>query len=169
MNAGKFAVQEPQSKKPAEGLGTQPLAFIPQRKETLTMVKLNSDRSEHSEAYRQALDDFGITQLLSRIDNYRDGDFDAMRMALQKQEVESIAHLLIEQLIANLKGSVLANYLYLVRNRPMHRPWAIARMRARCKNQHHRQFCQPSRRRRSPESFAAVYSKCSVRDCILHC
>ena len=92
------------------------------------MVKLKSDCWEHSDAYRQALEDFGITQLLSRIDKYRDDDFDAMRMALQKQEVESIANLLIEQLIANLKGSVLANYLYVVRNRTIHRPWAIARI-----------------------------------------
>jgi hypothetical protein len=77
---------------------------------------------------------FGITQLLSRIDNYRDGDFDAMRMALQKQEVESIANLLIEQLIANLKGSVLANYLYLVRNRSIHRQEGDRSNFARCKN-----------------------------------
>jgi hypothetical protein len=37
------------------------------------MVKRKSDRWEHSDAYRQSLDDFGITQLLSRIDyNYND-------------------------------------------------------------------------------------------------
>lgn len=88
------------------------------------MIKPHSHRWEHSDAYQQALDDFGITQLLSRISSYRDGDFVAKRMLLQKPEVESIAKLLIEQLTANLKGSVLANYLYVVRSQTIHRPWA---------------------------------------------
>ena len=76
----------------------------------------------------QALDQ-SIAQLLSRIGNYRDRDFDALRMSLQEQEVESIATLLIEQLSTNLKGSVLANYLFAIRNRgTLQRPWTIVRI-----------------------------------------
>ncbi|GET39039.1 hypothetical protein [Microseira wollei] len=73
--------------------------------------------------------DQSITQLLSRISNYHDGDFDAARMSLPQQEVEGIATLLIEQLSANLKGAVLANYLFAIRNRAtLQRPWMIVRI-----------------------------------------
>jgi len=76
----------------------------------------------------QALDQ-SIKQLLSRISNYHDGDFDAARMSLQPQEVEDIATLLIEQLSAYLKGAVLANYLLIIRNRAtIQRPWMIVRI-----------------------------------------
>jgi hypothetical protein len=76
----------------------------------------------------QALDQ-SITQLLSRISNYHDADFDAARMSLKEQELESIATLLIEQLSANLKGAVLANYLFAIRNRAtLQRPWIIVRI-----------------------------------------
>ena len=99
------------------------------------MVKLVSDRSDRSEAYQQVLDDFGIAQLLSRIGNYRDRDFDAARMSLQQQELEDIATLLIEQLSANIKGAVLANYLLVIRNRvKLQRPWMIVRILPGAKN-----------------------------------
>jgi hypothetical protein len=99
------------------------------------MVKLVRDRGDRSDAYQQALDDFGIAQLLSRISNYRDRDFDAIRMNLQAQELESIATMLIEQLSANLKGAVLANYLLAIRNRvTLQRPWAIVRILPSAKN-----------------------------------
>ena len=76
----------------------------------------------------QALDR-SITQLLSRIGDYHDGDFDAARMSLQQPEIEDIATLLIEQLSVNLKGAVLANYLLAIRNRAtVQRPWMIVRI-----------------------------------------
>ncbi|GET37316.1 hypothetical protein [Microseira wollei] len=93
------------------------------------MIKLVSDRGDRSDAYQQALDDFGITQLLSCISNYRDRDFDALRMSLKQQELEDIATLLIEQLSANLKGAVLANNVLVIRNRvKLQRPWMIVRI-----------------------------------------
>ncbi len=93
------------------------------------MVKPVSDRGSRSDAYQQALDDFCITQLLSCISNYRDRDFDALRMSLKQQELEDIATLLIEQLSANLKGAVLANNLLIIRNRvKLQRPWMIVRI-----------------------------------------
>lgn len=79
------------------------------------MVK-PSEGGKDSHTYQQALDDFGITQLLSRISNYSDADFDATWMQLTQQELESIAALLIQQLTANLQGNLIANYLNILRN-----------------------------------------------------
>ena len=80
-------------------------------------------------AYQQALSEFGVLQLLSRIGNYSDRDFDAQRMCLNAPEIKSIATLLIEQLCVNLDGSMLASYLNIVRNREkLQRPWAIAQI-----------------------------------------
>ena len=82
----------------------------------------------------QALEQ-SIAQLLSRISNYCDRDFDAARMSLQQQEVEDIATLLIEQLSVNLKGAVLAKYLLGIRNRvKLQRPWTIVRILPGAKN-----------------------------------
>jgi hypothetical protein len=43
------------------------------------MVKPGSDGSEYTRGYQQALNDFGITQLLSGIRSYSDEDFEADR------------------------------------------------------------------------------------------
>ncbi|MEG4864451.1 MULTISPECIES: hypothetical protein [unclassified Microcoleus] len=79
------------------------------------MIKPSSDGSEFSRGYQQALDDFGITQLLSCIRSYSDADFDAQRVLLQEKEVKSLAGHLIEQLAANLTGSLIASYLDILR------------------------------------------------------
>ncbi len=73
--------------------------------------------SDRPQAYQQALTEFGVLQLLSRIGNYRLRDFDAERMCLKAPEIQSIATLLIEQLCVNFEGSMLASYLNIVRNR----------------------------------------------------
>ncbi|GET41057.1 hypothetical protein [Microseira wollei] len=39
--------------------------------------------SDRPQGYHQALSDFGVLQLLSRIENYSDRDFDAERMCLK--------------------------------------------------------------------------------------
>jgi hypothetical protein len=79
------------------------------------MVK-PSEGGQDFHTYEQALDDFGITQLLSRISNYSDVNFDAAWMHLTQQELESIAALLIQQLTANLQGNLIANYLNILTN-----------------------------------------------------
>src|SRR5689334_7832613 len=79
------------------------------------MVK-PTEGGQDSHTYQQALDDFSITQLLSRISNYSDADFDAGWMHLTEQELESIAALLIQQLTVNLKGNLIASYLNILRN-----------------------------------------------------
>ena len=72
------------------------------------MVKPVSDGNEYNRGYQQALDDFGITQLLSRIRSYSDEDFDADRACMTQPELESFAVFLILRVGANLKGSALA-------------------------------------------------------------
>jgi hypothetical protein len=62
-------------------------------------------------AYQQALDDFGISHLLTRLKTYSDADFDAAWINLTQPELESLAAILIRQLTANLKGIAMAGYL----------------------------------------------------------
>ena len=47
------------------------------------MVKPVSDGNEYNRGYQQALNDFGITQLLSGICSYSDEDFEVARMTQQ--------------------------------------------------------------------------------------
>ncbi len=49
------------------------------------MVKPVSDGSEYNRGYQQALNDFGITQLLSGIRSYSDEDFDPDRAPMNQQ------------------------------------------------------------------------------------
>lgn len=79
------------------------------------MIERSSDESEFSRGYQQALDEFGISQLLSCIRSYSDADFDAQRVQLQEKELKSLAGHLIEQLAANLTGSLIACYLDILR------------------------------------------------------
>ena len=72
------------------------------------MVKPVSDGSEYTRGYQQALNDFGITQLLSGIGNYSDADFDAASACITQQEIESVAVFAILRVGAHLKGSLLA-------------------------------------------------------------
>ena len=48
------------------------------------MVKIVSEKIAHSHTYQRALDDFGITELLSCISNYVDEDFKAALMNLDE-------------------------------------------------------------------------------------
>ena len=68
-----------------------------------------------SDSYQQALDDFGITQLLSRLSNYSDADFDAKSMNLEQQQLESLAAILIGQLAQTLNGKLIASYFNAIR------------------------------------------------------
>jgi hypothetical protein len=75
----------------------------------------DSPRNSRSDAYQQALDDFGITQLLSYISNYCDANFNAAWMNLTQPELESLSAILIRQLTANLNGKALYEYLNAMR------------------------------------------------------
>jgi hypothetical protein len=84
------------------------------------MVKIVSEKIAHSHTYQRALDDFGITELLSCISNYVDEDFKAALMNLDEQEVESLAAILIQRLTHNLNGKLIANYLNAIRHGDSH-------------------------------------------------
>ncbi|BAY37661.1 hypothetical protein NIES2111_20000 [Nostoc sp. NIES-2111] len=73
-------------------------------------------KTEEHRAYQQALDDFGITELLAKLKNYSDADFDSAWMQLQPQEVETLAAILISGLIESIDGKLIAAYLHLIRH-----------------------------------------------------
>jgi hypothetical protein len=79
------------------------------------MVKPVGYPTDSQRAYQQALDDFGITELLTCLKNFSDANFDAAWMNLSDQEVESLATILIQGLTANIKGRLIANYLDIMR------------------------------------------------------
>lgn len=80
------------------------------------MVKPVSEKSDRPQVYQQALDDFGITKLMSHLSNYTDADFKAELMNLEKQELEKLAAILIQWLTKNLKGKQIASYLNAIRH-----------------------------------------------------
>jgi hypothetical protein len=63
------------------------------------------------DAYHQALEDFGITELLEVLSNFKNADFDAQQLHLEPEELDSIAALLIHQLTLSLNGKLLGGYL----------------------------------------------------------
>jgi hypothetical protein len=61
--------------------------------------------------YQQALEDFGITELLEKLSHFKDADFDAQPLHPEPEELESVAALLIQQLTNSLNGKILGGYL----------------------------------------------------------
>ncbi len=83
-------------------------------------VKPVSDRPIYppstQKTYQQALEDFGVTKLLSYLRNYADEDFNAALMNLEEEELESLAAILIDRLTNHLNGKVIASYLNAIRH-----------------------------------------------------
>jgi hypothetical protein len=79
------------------------------------MVKPVGLPTDNQRIYHQALDDFGVTELLKRLKGFSDANFDAAWMNLTEQELESLAVILIQGLTTNLRGKLLANYLGIMR------------------------------------------------------
>jgi hypothetical protein len=73
-------------------------------------------KTDEHRAYQQALDDFGITELLANLKNYSDEDFDSTWTQLQQQEIETLAAILISQLTHSINGKLIAAYLNLIRH-----------------------------------------------------
>jgi hypothetical protein len=80
------------------------------------MLKPVSYKTDEHRAYQQALDDFGITELLAKLKNYSDADFDSTWMQLQQQEIETLAAILISELTHSINGKLLAAYPHLMRH-----------------------------------------------------
>ena len=70
--------------------------------------------------YQQALDDFGVTELMSHIRNYADQDFNAALMNLEGQELECLAAILIQRLTSSLNGKLITGYLNAIRHGNSH-------------------------------------------------
>ena len=67
-------------------------------------------------SYQQALSDFGIEELLEKISNYSDDNFDSGRMNLEPEEMEILAALLIQHFINSLNGKLLSGFLNAIRH-----------------------------------------------------
>ncbi len=88
-----------------------------QKGETMLNAVQSTDRSFiDRRSYQQALSDFGIKEVLEKISNYCDEDFDVERMNLEAEEVETLAVLFIQQLTNNLNGKLLSGYLNAIRH-----------------------------------------------------
>ncbi|WP_375513398.1 hypothetical protein [uncultured Nostoc sp.] len=80
------------------------------------MLKPVSYKTDEHRAYQQALDDFNITELLVKLNNYSDADFDSTWIQPQQQEIETLAAILISQLTHSINGKLIAAYLNLIRH-----------------------------------------------------
>ncbi len=69
----------------------------------------------YQQGYQQAKEDFAIANLLTRLKNYSDGDFNTAWMKLTQPELESLAAILIRQLTSNLNGKAIADYFHAMR------------------------------------------------------
>jgi hypothetical protein len=68
------------------------------------LIRPGSTRSDRPQDYQLALDDFGITELLTQLRNYSDTDFDTAQTNPTQPELESLAAILIQQLTTNLSA-----------------------------------------------------------------
>lgn len=80
------------------------------------MVKPIGYLTDSIHVYQQALSDFGVTELMEKLSNFSDADFDASSMNLAQQELESLAAILIRGLAASLNGKAIAGYLNAIRH-----------------------------------------------------
>jgi hypothetical protein len=67
-------------------------------------------------AYQQSLSDFGIEELLEKISNYSDADFDAGQMNLEPEEVETLTTIFIQHWSNSLNGKLLSGFLNAIRH-----------------------------------------------------
>ncbi len=79
------------------------------------LIRPGSTRSDRSQGYQLALDDFGITELLTQLGNYSDTDFDTAQTNPTQPELESLAAILIQQLTTNINGNAIADYINAMR------------------------------------------------------
>ena len=70
----------------------------------------------NSHAYQEALDDFGITDLLEKLSHFKDANFEAQWLHLEPEELDSLAAILIQQLTNSLNGKLISGYLNTIRH-----------------------------------------------------
>jgi hypothetical protein len=79
------------------------------------MIRPVRCHTDGSRGYQQALDDFGITKLLAKLSNYSKVDKSA-RINLGREELESVAAILITQFTESINGQLIAKYLHTIRH-----------------------------------------------------
>lgn len=77
------------------------------------MIRPVSCRTDGYRSYQQALDDFGITELLVKLSNYFETK-ESSWIYLEQRELESVAAILISQLTASLNGQLIGKYFHAV-------------------------------------------------------
>ncbi len=80
------------------------------------MVRRLCYQTDEHKGYQQALDDFGITELLAKLSIYSDKDFDSTWMCLEEEEIGNLAAVLITRLNNCIDGEVIAQHLSAIRN-----------------------------------------------------
>ncbi|HAG82052.1 MAG TPA: hypothetical protein DCL61_13005 [Cyanobacteria bacterium UBA12227] len=71
--------------------------------------------------YQQALDDFGLSDLLLKLSNFSEQDLDTQWLNSREETLDLIAVWLIEQLTASLKGNLISSYLNAMPHGDSHR------------------------------------------------
>ncbi|BAY29332.1 hypothetical protein NIES2107_11730 [Nostoc carneum NIES-2107] len=71
------------------------------------MVNPVSHQTHEDRGYQQALDHFGITQLIAKLSSYSD----RASMSAEQSQLESLAAKLIADLVQNINAQAIANYL----------------------------------------------------------
>jgi len=79
------------------------------------MLKTVGNKANKCRSYQQALDDFGITELLSKLSKYSNAKSDRSFTQLEPQEIENLATILISHLIENIDSQLITNYLKAIR------------------------------------------------------
>ncbi|MFP5275168.1 hypothetical protein [Coleofasciculus sp.] len=69
----------------------------------------------YQEGYQQALQDFGISDLLGKLSTFLEKMNETQWQQIQEDEPDSIAALLIEQLTSSLQESLISAYLNAIR------------------------------------------------------
>jgi len=69
----------------------------------------------YQSGYQQALADFAVAALLGCLKTYSDANFDTVWVALNAQEAETLAAILIQTLTATLNGKLLTAYVEAIR------------------------------------------------------
>jgi len=79
------------------------------------MLKTFGYKANKCRSYQQALDDFGVTELLSKLSKYSNAKSDRSFTQLEPQEIENLATILISQLIQNIDIQLITNYIKAIR------------------------------------------------------
>lgn len=79
--------------------------------EFLQDSKVDINSNHYQKGYQQALDDFAIAELVTRLQTYTEANSNTTWIATETQDTENLTVLLIQGLTANLNDQLIAYYL----------------------------------------------------------